>query len=266
MLALEIQNKDGLTLTAAAGENGASLGYFAEYAEGDRIIVRTSRAGCFIIMRLDDSMNEEFVYLAKEELVFNIPFNEKRISYSPKNFYGSVHVLSVRAAREEEIALRKNLARNCYDQHGDPGCFPHAHANVETRGEAVFAARNAINGNCLNASHGSWPFESWGINMQDDAEITLEFGRTVEIDHMTLVTRADFPHDNYWQQVSFAFSDGSTLTTKLEKSAEPHEIPLETKKRVSRVKLFELIKDANDPSPFPALSQWMVYGTDITCR
>ena len=49
-----------------------------------------------------------------------------------------------------------------------------ASANVETRGESVFAARNAIDGVKANRSHGAWPFESWGINRQDDAQLTLE--------------------------------------------------------------------------------------------
>lgn len=40
----------------------------------------------------------------------------------------------------------RNLAKNVMDQHGETNCYPHASANVETRGEAVFAARNAIDG------------------------------------------------------------------------------------------------------------------------
>lgn len=60
----------------------------------------------------------------------------------------------------------------------------------------MFAARNAIDGVVANDSHGRWPYESWGINMQDDAELTLDFGRAVDFDRIVLYTRADFPHDN----------------------------------------------------------------------
>ena len=89
------------------------------------------------------------------------------------------------------------------------GSFPHASANVETRGESVFAARNAIDGVTANRSHGSWPYESWGINKRQDAEMLLEFGCPVDCDRVVLWTRADFPHDNWWIQARLTFSDGS---------------------------------------------------------
>ena len=94
----------------------------------------------------------------------------------------------MRTAEEYEVTAYRNLAKNVMDQHGDHGCYPHAYANVETRGESVFAARNAIDGVLANASHGAWPYESWGINMQDDAELTLEFGRPVDFDKIVLYT------------------------------------------------------------------------------
>lgn len=262
MLQLEVRNQNGEVLAQASHESRCVLAYNKEYQEGDTLVMRTTETSVFLVMQLDDAMGEAFVYQKTPELVFVIPFGEKRISYSPKTFYGKSHVLSVRKATEAEIAMHKNVAKNVYDQHGDPGCFPHAYANVETRGESVFAARNAINGNICNESHGAWPYESWGINRQDDAEIVLDFGRTVEIDSMVLVTRADFPHDNYWKQVTFTFSDGTTLVHNMEKSCEPHYIPLESAKKVEWIKLNQLIKDENDPSPFPALSQWEVYGKE----
>ncbi len=262
-LSLEVKNKNGEVLASKNGENYAILVYEYEYAEGDTLVLKSSEKDVYLMLKLEDSMNEEFVYLTKDELTYLIPFGEKKISYSPKTFIGNKHVLTVRTATQTEIYTNKNLARNCYDQHGDTGCYPHVHANVETRGEAMFAAKNAINGNRVNTSHGGWPYESWGINMQDDAEITIEFGREVEIDSMVLVTRADFPHDNYWKQVTFTFSDGSTLVYDMEKSYDPHYVELAEKKKVSWIKLEKLIKDPDDPSPFPALSQWEVYGTDI---
>lgn len=262
-LTLEVKNKDGEVLASKSGGSRIYLIYKDEYSEGDTLVLKSSEKDVYLMLKLEDSMNEEFIYLANTELTYLVPFGEKRISYSPKSFGGAMHVLTVREATQAEISANKNLARNCYDQHGDTGCYPHVHANVETRGEAMFAAKNAINGNCCNESHGGWPYESWGINMQDDAEITIEFGRTVEIDRMVLVTRADFPHDNYWKQVTFTFSDGSVLVHDMEKSYDPHDIPLNEKKKVEWIKLSNLIKDPEDPSPFPALSQWEVYGTDV---
>lgn len=261
-LTLTIRDKNGQTLAEKTGENNIALVYVAPYNEGDTLVLTTDKAESFLMLQLDDVLGENFVFQKTNELVYHIPFGEKRVSYNPKAFTGEIHVLTVRIATAAEIAANKNLAKNVYDQHGDPGCYPHAHANVETRGEAVFAARNAIDGNSCNEGHGPWPFESWGINMQDDAEITLEFGRTVAIDRMVLVTRADFPHDNYWQEVTFTFSDGSTLVQPLEKSVAPHEIALAETKHASWIKLSNLKKDSTDPSPFPALSHWEVYGTE----
>ena len=262
-ITLEIKNKDGEVIASKHSDSQVCLVYNAQYQEGDTIVLKTDEDNAYLMIKIEDSMNEEFVYLKNKEVIYTIPFGEKRISYSPKAFYGPMHILTARSATEAEISAEKNIARNCYDQHIDTGCYPHAHANVETRGEAVFAARNAINGNNINESHGAWPYESWGINMQDDAEITIEFGRTVEIDAMVLVTRADFPHDNYWKQVTFTFSDGSELVYNMEKSTKPYYITLEEKKRVCWIKLSNLIKDADDPSPFPALTQWEVYGKDV---
>ena len=146
------------------------------------------------------------------------------------------------------------------DQHGDRGCYPHASANVETRGESVFAARNAIDGVLANRSHGSWPYESWGINKRQDAQMLLEFGRPVDIDRIVLWTRADFPHDNWWVEAELLFSDGTREIVKMEKSRKPHGFQME-KKNITWIRLGNLIQ-SDDPSPFPALTQLEVYGRE----
>ena len=101
-------------------------------------------------------MNEEFVYMKETSFTLKIPFAEARISYSPRAFSGPMHYLSARSAQVEEIAAPRNLARNAYDCHGNTTCYPHTWANVETRGEAVFAARNAIDGIICPESHGAY--------------------------------------------------------------------------------------------------------------
>ena len=163
-------------------------------------------------------------------------------------------------ALPEEIAARRNLAFNCYDEHGDTGFFPHAHANVETRGEAVFAARNAIDGIYENDAHGIWPYQSWGINRDPNAALTLDFGRPVTIDELRLTLRADFPHDAWWTQATVEFDDGSREVLELKKSAAPQCFAI-APRTVKSLKLFELIK-AEDPSPFPALTQIEAWGVE----
>ena len=89
----------------------------------------------------------------------------------------------------------------------------------------------------------------------------MDFGRKVDFDKIVLYTRADFPHDNWWVEATFTFSDGSSEVVKMDKKvAEPHVFNIE-KKNIRWIKLGKLIK-ADDPSPFPALTQIEVYGTE----
>lgn len=257
---ITVINSEGKIKAQAEGSRQAVLAWAGEYEEGDRLVFRTDAAEGYYVIRADDTLDEALVYLAAEEIAYVIPFGEKRASYNPNSFSGSRHYLTIRAAEEYEVKAYRNLAKNVMDQRDLQGCYPHAAANVETRGEAVFAARNAIDGVTANLSHGKWPYQSWGINQQEDAEITVEFGRKVDIDKVVLYTRADFPHDNWWQQVTLSFSDGTSEVFRLSKKAEPHLLPV-SRMGISWVRLEKMIK-ADDPSPFPALTQIEVYGTE----
>lgn len=260
--AIAVRNKNGvIKAEAKALKTGEVIfAWEGEYEPGDQIVCTFPKTNAFYVVRIDDTMDESFVYVTKEEVLYDVPFEEKKTSYNQKSFSGERHYLSLRPAKIWEINSYKNLAKNVMDQHGDPGCYPHASANVETRGEAVFAARNAIDGVVANLSHGNWPYESWGINRQDDAEMTLEFGRPVDFDTIVLYTRADFPHDNWWVKATLTFSDGTSQVVDMEKSVECHTFAIE-KKGITWVKLGQLIK-ADDPSPFPALTQIEIYGTE----
>ena len=190
---LKVLNQTGHTLmTCDAGQE------VSPYQPGDRIAMEISRPGQFCVVQFEDTMMPALIYVAQREINFYIPFGEQAITYSPKSFQGSRHLIRARLATPEELAARRNLAFNCYDQHGDTGYYPHASANVETRGEAVFAARNAIDGIFANSSHGEYPYQSWGINRDPNAALTLDFGREVLVDELRITERADFPHDNYW--------------------------------------------------------------------
>jgi len=255
---LSILDKNGAVRLQETGDREVALFANISYEEGDHIVFETDEVPAYYLLQLDDALGESFSYVTGK-VDYTIPFGEKRISYSPKVFTGDRHYLHARLADPKEIPAYRNLALNVNDAHGDTHLYPHATANVETRGESVFAARNAVDGVVENRSHGMWPYESWGINMQDDAEITIDFGHEVETERIVLYTRADFPHDNWWISVSFVFSDGSELEVPLEKSVKPHEVTF-PKKRITSLKMGKLIK-ADDPSPFPALTQIQVWGT-----
>lgn len=258
-ICLKILDRNMKTLAVERGEDMVNLVFSQEYHEGDIIIVETSGKGTYVWLQFDDALGKSLVYLTGN-VTYRIPFGEKRINLSPKAFSGSKHLLCARVAQDFEVKAYRNLAFNVCDQHEIANLYPHAVANVETRGESVFAAQNAIDGVTVNNCHGEWPYESWGINMQDDATLRIDFGRKVLVDRIVLFTRADFPHDNWWEQVSFSFSDGSELDMKMKKSRLPHEIRFEGK-TITWLEMHDM-KKSSDPSPFPALTQIEVYGTE----
>lgn len=260
-LKLSIIDKDHNTkATSITGTSMATLVYKGQYDEGDIILLEVGALNCFCELQLDDAMKPAVVYVKDAAIVYEIPFGEKRSAISPKAFAGSCHVLSARVLSAAEISVRRNLALNPYDGFASPCFFPHASANVETRDEAVFAARNAIDGIFANTSHGNFPYESWGINRREDAEWTLEFGRTVTVDELRVTLRADYPHDNYWTELTVSFSDGSVETLKLEKEIQPQGFPIQPRSITALT--VKNLKKAALPSPFPALTQLEAWGYD----
>ena len=261
LLKLKILDAEGQTLMTAPGAEQVSLVYMNAYKPGDRVALEIGTPGQYIVIQFEDTMAPALVYVVKREINFHIPFGEQAITYSPKSFSGCCHIIRARFATEAEIKARRNLAFNPYDEHGDTGFFPHASANVETRGEAVFAARNAIDGIFENSAHGEYPYQRWGINPDPNAALTLDFGREVLLDELRITERADFPHDNYWVKATVEFSDGSQLDIPLVKSAKPQSVAFEPK-RVRSLVLKDLIQ-AEGTSPFPALTQIEAFGTEV---
>lgn len=259
MLTLKIMDKDEQIKGMAQGKE-IFLVHQELYEEGDHIVVTCEEEKTFLVVQLDDAIGESFIFLKNNTMNFPVPFEEKKACYSPKSFSGKKHLLTARLATREEILAYKNLGLNKYDVHEAINCFPHAKANIETRGETQFAAKNVINGNHANDDHGSWPYESWGINRDPNATMKIDFGRKVCIDKVVLYIRADFPHDSYWTQATLTFSDQSSMVCELEKTAGAQVFCFD-KKEVEWIQIEQLIK-ADDDSPFPALSQFEVYGVE----
>lgn len=232
------------------------------YEEGDYIEVLVDQPETFLVIKFDETLDASLVYVKDKKITYPITLTENAIEARSSNrFLSKRHYLSVRVASEEEVNSYRNLALNPHDQHQFTGCFPHAFANVETRNDATFFACNAIDGVYANHSHGSYPYQSWGINQQLDAALTIDFGRTVEIDQAVFTLRADFPHDSHWTKVSLIFSDGSKEIFQLEKTGRPQKFSF-AKRTVENVVFTELIQ-ADDPSPFPALTQIEIFGKNV---
>ena len=236
MIKVQVINKERTIIAEAAGTKEVNLPVSRTYEEGDRIVFLADETPAFYVFQADDALGEALVYVTGE-VSYEIPFGEKKVCYSPKIFSGESHLITARKAREWEYESYRNLAVNVMDQHGDTNCYPHATSNH---------------------SHGYWPYGSWGINRNPQATMRVDFGREVTTDRIEIYTRADFPHDAWWTKATVRFSDDTTMVCDLVKTDEGQEFTFPPKK-VRWVQLEELIK-ADDPSPFPALSQLKVYG------
>ena len=265
-LSISVLNAKGEMEHWVRGEDEVYLVYPQQYGPGDRIIFTADQVPGSYVIRVDGAMDEAYVYLTQGRVEYPIPFERNeysqgdRISYCPGSFAGPSHYITMRRARPEEDRNFRNLAKNVMDQHEDVGCYPHAHANAETKGPIapLFAARNVIDGVLANTCHYPWPFQSWGIDQREDAEIMIEFGRPVDVEELRLTTRADFPHDSWWTQGTVSFSDGTSEVVELGKRVEPQSFPIK-RRGITWLKVGQLIK-ADDPSLFPALTQIEVFG------
>ena len=265
-LKISVVDKDGVPKCEAVGVDEIWVVHHGEYEPGDKIVFSTDVFPAFYILRVDGAMEESYVYLTVGQVEYQIPFEKgnpirmDKMSYSLGTFIGERHYITMRTAKAQENENYRNLAKNGMDQKGSTGCYPHAYANVATQGPIapLFEARNVIDGIIANTSHWPWPFQSWGIDKRDDAEITVDFGRPVDIEELRLYIRADFPHDNWWTQAKVSFSDGTSEHLELKKMIDAQVFPIK-KEGVTWVKLNNFIK-ANDPSEFPALRQIEVYG------
>ena len=258
MITITAKSADGAVLARAAHETEALLCFDRDYLDGDAIEVESDAAHLFF--QPDISVPSGEVYLPAGRMTWRVPCGEHRLAYRPGAFTEGRHIAMARAMTPEEVAAERCLSRCPADLRGDTDFFPHCTANVETRGESCFAARNVIDGLRHNTFHGEWPFESWGIGAREDAWCLLDLGREAELTRMALTLRADFPHDAYWMRGQVALSDGAVLDFPLEKTGERQFIDLGGR-RARWLRLQNLVK-SDDPSAFPALRQWEVFGRD----
>ena len=250
--------RDNKTIASCNGEDETYLVFKKEYQEGDEIVFTPNEQG-FYTLQFDHVLGRAVLWSNGNSWHFHISFGQKHDCYNSLAFKGDKHFLWARKSYAWETGYR-NLSLNPYDSHENNALFAHASANIETRGESVFAARNAIDGIVASNNHGLWPYASWGINKDPLAALTMDFSREVIIDRIIFYTRADFPHDAWWEKATITFNDGSKMDFKLTKKDGPQEFTF-PEKRISSFVLDNLIK-AEDPSPFPALIQLEVYGKE----
>lgn len=258
MITINVYTAGGEKIACQTHESEALLCFDREYEAGDRIEILSDEK--HLIVRMDAALPEGEVYLPEGRMTWMVPQGEHRLAYSPAAFSGVRHIVSARAMTADEVSVCRSIGRNPSDLRGDTDFYPHCTANVETRGESCFAARNVIDGLRYNTYHGEWPYQSWGIGSREDAWCLLDFGRPVEVDAMALTLRADFPHDAYWTHGHVVLEDGAEVSFALEKTGERQYVQLG--KHTVRWMRLERMQKSDDPSAFPSLTQWEVFGRD----
>ena len=257
MISITVQSSEGTVLAYAEHPEEAWLSVDRAYLPGDVIRITGSSR---LRVRMDQVLPAGEVFLPSGVMTWPVPAGEHRLAYAPGTFEAPRHIIFAAAVPDSGLHRIRNLALNPADLRGDTDFYPHCTANVETRNEACFCARNVIDGLRLNSFHGEWPFQSWGIGAREDAWCELDFGRPVIAEKMALTLRADFPHDAYWTAGHVVLSDGTDLSFSLRKTADRQWIDLGGR-TVSWLRLERLVK-SDDPSAFPALRQWEVFGRE----
>lgn len=258
MIKLAIVDQLGTVRKETEAPKSVNLGFNKAYDAGDEIVVTLPSEANYLFVRLDGTLNESLIYVPGKEWRYEIPQETAGTAFNPFAFQGDRHYLAVRYGEDYEVASYRNLSQNTHDQKEEAGAYPHASANVETRNDTTFFARNAIDGILANDDHGRYPYQSWGINQDPEACLRIDFGRTVEIDKIGIVLRGDYPHDSFWTEGKLSFSDGSQEKVQLEKLMGEQLFEF-TPKAISWLEFSELKKN-DDESPFPALTQLSAYG------
>lgn len=257
---IKLLDGQGGTRMTAAGKTHSELVWYGSYEPGDRIEIELEPES-FAQIQIDTLLKPALIYAAKGVFSFEVPFGRAKEAYPQEAFALQGHQIT--AEYVEKPAGRRNLSENALDVREETGVYPHCTASVETRGESVFAARNTIDGLIITSGHGFWPHTSWGEGEDSDAEIAIWFGRKVLAEEVQVFIRSDFPHDNYWQEALLCFSDGHEETIHLQKTGACQSFVLAEPRVTEWVKMKKFKKDENDPSPFPALTQWKVYGREL---
>jgi len=254
-----VRSGSGIILGRSVHEEEALLVLDHIWEKGDVIEIR-SAPGAHLWVQAGASIPAGEVYCPEGLFSWPVPFGEHRLAYAPEAFTQKRNVISARIMTGAELSRFRDVARNPLDLRGSISFYPHCTANVETRNESVFAARNVVDGLRFNTYHGEWPYESWGIGAREDAWCKIDFGRQITAERMALTLRADFPHDAYWVSGNALDSEGGEISFELEKTGDRQWIPL-SGRTIRWLRLERMVK-SDDPSAFPSLRAWEVIGKD----
>ena len=258
---MQILNQTGDILQEADSNSSfTALLYDAEYQEGDAVRFLTDHPGFYTIM-LDDTLGKASLLLTDTSFTWKVPFGLLRKRYNPRAFSGTRHYITAETIKDNHLKQQRILSCNIYDTADTANVYPHAWSNVITPEKPEFDAQNAIDGIIYPYVHGRYPYESWGINRREDAEWHLNFGRKIQADKIRITLRSDFPHDSYWNAIDLDLSNGDHFDLHFIKTGNSQEFTMHTEP-FQQLTLSHFQR-ADDSSPFPALTQIEVIGSDI---
>jgi hypothetical protein len=235
-----------------------------KYKKGDRIVVSGAEN---MAIKVDEHYAEALLFSPKKTADFLIPLwpvgkYAKRYPHPPKAFGGAKHVITARAATAKEVGAYRNLAVNPMDPRGKSPAYPHASSNSEWGEAAVFSAKTAIDGFVeATGDHHSWPRQSWGPYLPGGKhpapELTVDFGREVEIDKIVIVGRNNKRQGGYWKEATVEFSDGTKETIKPKYNGDRQEFKIK-KRVVTSLKFTTLVP--NIPKKYAAFVEVEAWG------
>ena len=82
VLSLKVLDRNENTVCVKSGEDFVDLVCARTYEEGDKIVLESSEKNIHLHWQVDDALGSSFVYIT-DNVTYDIPFGEKRISYSP---------------------------------------------------------------------------------------------------------------------------------------------------------------------------------------
>lgn len=247
-------------LASAEGDEKVCLNLNQQYGFED-ILVFECKANSFVEIKIDEHIKPSIIYTPSGLITYQTPVNMKLKAYHPEAFKGNNHQIRMQIVDEAILHTRRNLAQNGMDLRWETGYFPHAEANVVTRDEPWFEAKNAIDGWFVRDGHGAWPYQSWGGGLRDDLEFWIDFGRLVTIDEVVIYFRADMvnDHDINWESGTLEFSNGHSIELRMVLSEEGQSFKFEPQ-TVKSIKLTNLKRELS--AAFTALTQIEVFGVE----
>ena len=65
-------DQEGNEKASASSEGAVILAWIGQYEEGDKIVMEAAETDKYYVIRLDDTMDEDLVYLTKSQVEFVI--------------------------------------------------------------------------------------------------------------------------------------------------------------------------------------------------